>query len=98
MSHPALPMLLDLLVISALWLGFGFAAGVVIWMGLVVRRFTLRKRRPVVGPGTPSSPVVEGEGAAATYPAMQRVQGGEWGSSAPARRESGGRELLSFPK
>ena len=89
-------MLLDLLMISALWLGFGFAAGLVIWLGLVVRRATLRKRRPVVVDAAPSSQAVASESV--TFPAVQTARGSEWGSSAPDRRQGGGRELLSFPR
>ena len=98
-------MLFNLLTLSALWLGFGFVAGLFIWLGLVIRRATLTRRRPVVSSEVSVWETGERgfDGAArdagVTHHAVSEGSGGvSWADSASARRECGGRELLSFPK
>ncbi|MDF1800392.1 MAG: hypothetical protein P1V81_14535 [Planctomycetota bacterium] len=98
-------MLLNLLLIAALWLGLGFLAGLCIWLGLVLRRATQMRRRPVVTsaqaeaePGQRSFEGARRESGTIHHALSDEGGGVQWAVQAPAQRQASARSLLSFPK
>jgi len=94
-------MFIKLLTFSGIWIAIGFAAGCAIWAGMVIAR--KRAARQTIGTAggneSQNSPIVDRGDGAVTH----RILKGEFENAdsrkmAPARRKTGGRELLNFPR
>ncbi len=91
------PMFLKLLTYSAAWIALGFAAGSMIWLGLILARHKARRSRGASE--SQDRPSLGREKVATTY---RILDGGKADAlqvgDAPARRKHGTRELLNFPR
>ena len=90
-------MFIKLLTFSAIWIAFGFAAGSAIWFGMVVARKRARAQE-AVSESLNNPAAGEGDGGT-TYRVLKGgIEDTAAGGRAPARRGSGERELLNFPR
>ncbi len=86
-------MFIKLLTYTGIWIAFGFAAGSMIWLGMVISR--RRTERTVLR----SQPQLDRGDVGTTYRVLKGgKESSEVSKGTSARRTDGEQELINFPR